>query len=488
MQTMQRPERFLRIAVIGAGASGIMAAIKLREAGQTDVTVFEKASSLGGTWRDNRYPGLSCDVPSLAYRYSFAANPDWSHAFAPGPEILAYLKEVARRYDVEPMIRFECEIVRAEHGDGRWRLTSSQGGEGDFDLVLTATGVLHHPVTPPLPGLETFAGRAFHTSRWDDAAELDGARVGIIGSGSTAVQIVTAITSRVKKLTLFQRTAQWVLPLPNPATSEEERAGYRANPQRLDQELARLNDEQGTKFANAVVGANPGVYRTLTTLCEAHLGSVRDPDLRRRLTPDHKVGCKRLVMSDGFYEAIQHPNAELIDAGIQAIEPAGVRTIDGTLHALDVLVLATGFNTHQFFRPMTVIGRGGRSLDEAWADRNEGYLGVMTPCLPNWFMIGGPNSPIGNFSWLQTAELQMGYILQLIDALVGGRAAEITPTERATADFNAALLAKVPDTIWASGCRSWYMDDKGHVASWPWTYETFLDRMAKPVLEDFELT
>lgn len=484
---MDSSRRNLRIAVIGAGASGVMAAIKLREAGHGDVTIFEKASDLGGTWRDNRYPGLTCDVPSLAYRYSFAPNPDWSLTCAPGAEIFAYIKDVARRYDVERLIRYDSEVVRAEYRDGRWALTTSNGAEGLFDAVLTATGVLHHPQIPDFPGIETFAGPAFHTASWDHAVALEGKRVGIIGSGSTAVQIVTAITGKVKRLTLFQRTAQWIMPLPNVPITEEERASFRANPERLEEEYERLNYEQGTGFANAIVGANPRVYETLRDHCQANLDTVRDAELKRKLTPNYKVGCKRLVMSDGFYDAIQEPNADVVEAAIQAIEPAGVRTADGRLHELDVLVFATGFNTHQFFRPMTVIGRGGRSLDDVWAEKNEGYMGVMTPSLPNWFMIGGPNSPIGNFSWLRTAENQLAYARQLLDLLAQGEVREIAPSEQATAAFNAAIAAKMPDTLWASGCRSWYIDAKGRVASWPWTYEKFLSDMAKPVLEDFEV-
>jgi cyclohexanone monooxygenase len=484
---MSNQKRPLRIAVIGAGASGIMAVIKLREAGHGDVTVFEKAADLGGTWRDNRYPGLTCDVASLAYRYSFAPNAEWSRACAPGPEIHAYLRAVAKRYDVERAIRYDSEVVAAVYGQGRWSLETTKGPQGDFDVVLTATGVLHHPVVPEIPGLDSFGGPAFHTARWDPDVTLEGKRVGIIGSGSTATQIVTAITPRVARMVLFQRTAQWIMPVPNPEITEDQKAEYRANPDLLAAEYERLNHEQGTKFANAIVGANPGVYQALKAGCEANLATVVDPDLRRRLTPTYKVGCKRLIMSDGFYEAVQRPNAEVVADAIAGIEPAGVRTVDGRLHGLDVLVLATGFNTHQFFRPMTVIGRDGVSLGDAWAEKNLGYMGVTSPGFPNWFMIGGPNSPIGNFSWLLTAENQLGYALRLIDLLASGAARAVAPTPEATRDFNDQIAARLPDTIWASGCKSWYIDAKGRVASWPWTYEKFLADMSAPVLEHFEL-
>jgi len=221
--------------------------------------------------------------------------------------------------------------------------------------------------------------------------------------------------------------------------------------------------------------------------CEANLATVRDPVLRAKLTPDYKVGCKRMIMSDSFYEAIQQPNAEVVTDAIEAIVPEGVRTADGRVHELDVLVLATGFDTHRFMRPAKVVGRGGRSLDEAWAEANEGYLGVTIPGFPNWFMIGGPNSPIGNFSWLLTAENQFNYAMGLIDVLRSGNVTEIAPKPAAVKAFNEAVKAKMPDTIWATGCKSWYVDKNGNVASWPWTYEKFQADMKAPVLDDYEM-
>ena len=484
---MTEAARSLRIAVIGAGASGLLAAIKLREAGYDDVVVFEKADDLGGTWRDNRYPGLTCDVESHAYRYSFAPNPDWSRTCAPGPEILAYLKRVARDHDVERHIRFGHEVVAATFADDRWALTTNHGPQGAFDAVITAVGVLHHPTLPDIAGLSSFAGACFHSSAWPDDLDLDGKRVGVIGTGSTATQIVKAIVPQVGALTLFQRTAQWVLPLQNPEISEERKAEFRSDPSLLESEYKRLNFGMVVKFADALVGANPHTYQRLVEVCQANLDSIADPALKRKLTPDHKPGCKRMVMSDGFYDALQQPHAELVTDAIVAVEADGVRTADGRLRGLDVLVLATGFNTHRFMRPMAVTGPDGTTLEQAWADKNEGYKCVAAPGFPNWFMIGGPNSPIGNFSWLLTAEKQFGYIKQLIDVIASGSARRIAPTPAATAAFNAALTAKIPDTIWASGCKSWYIDAKGRIASWPWTFAKFDEDMAAPVLEDFDL-
>lgn len=476
----------LRIAIIGAGASGIMAAIKLRDAGYGDAMIFEKCSDLGGTWRDNRYPGITCDVPSHSYRYSFEPNPDWSRVFSPGPEILAYIRRTAQKHGVDRLIRYENEIVRADYHDGRWRLTSVRGDEGEFHVVVTATGVLHHPVYPDIPGLEDFQGRAFHSARWEDDVELPGKRVGIIGTGSTAIQIVGATVAEVERLSLFQRTAQWVLPLPNRAYEEGEKAEFRADPALLHGEYLRLTNRMNKTFSAAVVGENPEAYEKIVAACEEHLATVRDPELRRRLTPNYKVGCKRLIMSGEFYEAIQHPNARLVTDRIERFCREGILTVDGTVHELDVIVMATGFNTHRFFRPMEVNGPDGRTIEAAWAGGNQGYLTVAVPGFPNWFMIGGPTSPIGNFSWLLTAETQFAYIRQLIDRIAAGEARALSPKAEAAAAFNRSVRERLPRTVWATGCRSWYIDDAGNIASWPWTFEKFQGDMARPAWEDFE--
>jgi len=278
------------------------------------------------------------------------------------------------------------------------------------------------------------------------------------------------------------------MPVPNPAYSDEQKAAYRNDPELMRSEYAHLAVEFNSKFAAAVVGANPDHYAAMSKLCEDNLAnSVADPTLRRKLTPNYKVGCKRLIMSDQFYSAIQQPNAELVTDRIERIEPDGIRTVDGRLHELDVLVLATGFDTHRFVRPMRVIGREGRTLEAAWSRANEGYLGITVPGFPNWFMLGGPNSPIGNFSWLMTSENQLNYAMRLIDHLRSGNVTEIAPKPSAVKAFNDAVKAKMPDTIWASGCNSWYIDKNGAVASWPWTYEKFENDMREPILDDYEI-
>jgi cation diffusion facilitator CzcD-associated flavoprotein CzcO len=479
--------RPLRFAIIGAGMAGILSAIKLREAGYDDFGIYEKASRLGGTWRENTYPGIACDVPSHLYSYSFEPNPGWSHRFSPGDEIQRYFEDVAERHGITPRIRFDCEIVRCAFEQGRWRIETKGGERDEADVVIAATGVLHHPNLPDFPGLEDFDGACFHSARWDHAVALDDRRVGIVGTGSTAVQITSALVERVRKLSLFQRTPQWIMPQENPPYSEEERREFREQPESMRQlhdDLSRLFAES---FSNAVVDADSPQMAMIQAACTQNLEqSVRDPQLRERLRPSHRAACKRLIVSPDFYQAIQQPNAELVTEGIERIEPEGVRTRDGRLHPLDVLVLATGFRADRFMRPMQVIGRDGRSLDELWARRPTAYLSISIPEHPNLFMLNGPNGPVGNFSLIEIAELQIAYILQLVEALHRGEAREISPSQAATRAFDEARVEAAKKTVWSTGCRSWYLDDRGIPATWPWTFDRFREEMAAPKWEAYE--
>ncbi len=460
--------------------------MKLAEAGETDVTVYEKADRPGGTWRENTYPGLACDVPSHLYSYSFALDPGWSHRYSPGPEIQSYFERIAAEHHLEERTRFGDEVTRCEYADGRWRLSTASGHHDEVDVVLAATGVLHHPNIPDLPGLDDFGGAAFHSSRWDHRVALDDARVGVIGTGSTAVQIVGAIVDQVRHLTLFQRTAQWIMPQENPAYTDEERSAFRDDPA----QLRGLHDElcqQFDVFANAVVNAESPEMQLVERLCRAHLEeTVRDPTLRERLRPNYRAACKRLVVSPNFYEAIQRPNAELVTDPIERIDATGVRTRDGAHHDLDVLVLATGFQAHAFMRPMEVIGRDGHTLADEWRQRPTAYLSIGIPHFPNFFMLNGPNGPVGNFSLIEVAELQFGYIRQLVERLHAGECREISPTEEATAAFEAARTEAAKGTIWMTGCRSWYLDDRGVPAVWPFPFDRFRAEMRAPKLEAYD--
>ncbi|MFN8627528.1 MAG: NAD(P)/FAD-dependent oxidoreductase [Candidatus Binatia bacterium] len=480
-------ERPLRIAIIGAGMAGILSAIKLDEAGCHDFVVYEKADRVGGTWRENTYPGVACDVPSHLYSYSFAPNPEWSHLYSPGAEIQAYFEEVARRYRVDERVRFATEIARCEFVGGRWHLQGANGLRDQADVVIAATGVLHHPSIPAIDGLDTFAGACFHSARWDHAVALDGRRVGVIGTGSTGVQIVSALAERVAKLTLFQRTAQWIAPQENPPYSSAEQEAFRRDPalmRTMHREMSRVMREA---FANVVVDAASPQMRQLEATCLANLeNNVRDPALREKLRPNYRAACKRLVISPDFYAAVQKPSVELVTEAIERIEAGGVRTRAGHLHALDVLVLATGFRVDRFMRPIHVIGRGGVRLDDLWAQRPVAYLSISIPGFPNLFMLNGPNGPVGNFSLIEVAELQIAYILQLLEPLRRGHCREISASESATAQFDSARVEQATRTVWATGCRSWYLDDRGIPAVWPWTFDRFCDEMAAPKPEAYE--
>jgi cation diffusion facilitator CzcD-associated flavoprotein CzcO len=479
--------RPLRLAIIGAGMSGILSAIKLREAGFDDLTIYEKADRLGGTWRENTYPGIACDVPSHLYCYSFEPNPEWSQRFSPGHEIQAYLEGVAQRHGVEGLIRRGEEVTRCAFEGGRWQLETKSGARDEAHAVIAATGVLHHPKLPDIAGLDRFEGALFHSARFDHGVRLDGRRIGIVGTGSTAVQMVSALVDRVASLSLFQRTAQWIMPQQNPSYGEAERAEFRRRPELLDQMHADLA-QLFAAFSNGLVDANSPQMKAIEDACRANLEqSVRDPGLREKLRPSYKAACKRLVMSPDFYQAIQKPNAEVVTEGIERVEAKGVRTRDGRLHELDVLVLATGFRVDRFMRPMQVVGRGGVRLDAVWAQRPVAYLSISIPDFPNLFMLNGPNGPVGNFSLIEVAELQMGYVLQLLELLRSGRCREISAGEEATRRLEAERTEAARSTIWGSGCRSWYLDDRGVPMSWPWTFDRFREEMARPKLEAWAL-
>jgi len=469
--------------------AGILSAIRLREAGITNFVIYEKADRLGGTWRENTYPGIACDVPSHLYSYSFEPNPDWSHQYSPGGEIQAYFEGVARKYDIEESIRFGDEVARCEFSEGRWHLETKKGHRDVVDFVIAATGVLHHPSYPEIEGLESFAGELFHSARWNHDVSLDGKRVGVVGNGSTGVQITAALAGRAEKLSLFQRTAQWILPQDNPAYTEAQKSEFHDKPEMLRALRADLSKLFAEGFANAVIDADSDHMKGIEEMCRMNLeDNVSDPELREKLRPDYRAACKRLVISGDFYEAIQNPDVELVTEGIEKVEAKGVRTSDGRLHELDVLVLATGFRADRFMRPMEIIGRSGKRLDEVWANRPTAYLSISVPDLPNFFMLNGPNGPVGNFSLIEVAELQFAYIQQLIDLVRSGECRHACARAEATAAFDEARVEAAKSTIWTTGCRSWYLDDRGIPATWPWTFDRFREEMAAPDLEAYELT
>lgn len=482
---MTQAQRNPSVAVIGAGMTGILLAIKLREAGIDDITILEKADRLGGTWRENTYPGVACDVPAHMYTYSFAGNPEWRHRFAHGDEIQTYFERVAADYQVTDQIRYNEALTESHYRDGRWHLTTSKGAELEVDFVVCATGILHHPAYPDITGLDSFKGHQWHTARWDHSVDLAGKRVGIIGTGSTATQVISELSKTAGKLTVFQRTAQWIFPIANKRYSEAERASLRGNQSRMTQLSKRYAFALRNFFSEAVTGSR--LQRALLTwMVKRNLRkSVRDPELRAKLTPDYAVGCKRLIMSTSFYQAIQRDTVHLETNGIERVTPKGVLTKDGVEHELDVLILATGFHPFNFMRPMNLTGRDGLSIDEAWARKVQAYRSLCLPGFPNFFLMLGPNTPIGNYSVIAMSEVQTQYLLKLIDHWRKGELETVEATEEAKQRFNAYLKAGMGKTVWVGGCQSWYLDGDGDPAMWPYSWNQWVAELQTPDLNDF---
>jgi cation diffusion facilitator CzcD-associated flavoprotein CzcO len=482
-------DKDFRVVVLGAGMAGILAGIKLREAGIDNFAIYESAGQIGGTWRDNTYPGLTCDTPSHHYTYSFERNPDWSRFLPPGPEIQDYFRRVTEKYGIVPFIRFNEEAVRAEFRGGRWQLSFASGRQDSADVIVAATGVLRVPKYPDIPGIDEFGGAIFHSARWDHSVPLDGRRIGVVGNGSTGVQLVSALATRASRLTHFQRTAQWIMPVDNAPYTEEQRAAFH-DPAVLAAEMdfEHFNDAVDA-YTQAIIDEDSEGAHYFSAECLRNLEeSVRDPELKEKLRPDHKALCYRLVWSPDYYQAIQHPDARLVNEGIACIEAGGMRTRDGELHELDVIALATGFHSDAFMRPMEVIGRGGVDLDTVWEDSPKAYLAVSLPDFPNFFMLNGPNGPVGNFPLITIAEHQWDYISHFIDRLRSGEASEISCTAEAMDRFETERGVAARKTIWfTGGCKSWYLNKEGIPASWPWTFSHFVEKMRAPDWSDFDV-
>ncbi|MGV9414592.1 flavin-containing monooxygenase [Nocardia sp. NPDC003693] len=456
-----------RIAVIGAGISGICMGVALRRNGFQNFTLYEKADGFGGTWRANTYPGLTCDVPSRYYQFTFAMNPDWSRLYSAGPEIRDYLVATARSHGLHERTVFGTEVTGAEFTDGGWTLTTSGGAVERFDFVVCATGFLHRPRRPDIPGLDDFAGVLMHSARWDHGVELAGKRVGVIGTGSTGTQLVSELAGRVPRVVMFQRTPQWILPTVNRAYSDLAKRVYQRIP-RLGVAAYEMNRAVFGLFSRGLT--HPGrVRRLIQWVVERNLRTVRDESLRAALTPDYQAMCKRLVVSDRFYEIVQRPDVDLVTDGIDHVEGAGVVTADGALHELDILVLATGFDSHAFMRPMAITGSAGRTLDAAWADGPRGFEGVMLPDFPNLFMLIGPHSPFANHPLTAVAEAQSARIVSWLRRWRAREFTTVAPTAAATDRFNARMRAAAPSTVWTTGCRSWYLGKDGLPELWPWS-------------------
>ncbi|WP_433558443.1 flavin-containing monooxygenase [Pseudonocardia xinjiangensis] len=477
------------IAIVGSGFAGLGAAVRLAQAGRNDFVVLEKADSVGGTWRDNTYPGCTCDVQSALYSFSFAPNPDWTHRFARQPEIRAYLEDVADRYDLRSRIRFGARVTSAEWTGKRWTLRIADGSTVSARAVIWAPGGLREMSVPDIEGLAEFRGTTFHSAHWNHDHDLRGRRVAVIGTGASAIQFVPAIQPDVEHLTLFQRTAPWVVPKPDAEVSPWLRRLYRAVP--LLQKLKRA-----TVYARgeAVVAFFLRTSRTKIPekVARAYIDRVfaDRPDLRAKVTPDFAFGCKRVLLSDDYYPALKQPNVDVVTEKIVRVTESGVVTADGVEHEVDTIIFGTGFKVAaSFLDSMAVTGRDGVSLSEVWRDGVEGFLGTTVAGFPNFFVMTGPNTAIGHTSLVVMIEAQLNYILDAL-RLLDRTGATALDTRRDRQDaYNAATQRKFAGTVWtAGGCQSWYLDEDGRNRTiWPSFTFVFRRRTRKVRPADHEL-
>ncbi|NJC72554.1 NAD(P)/FAD-dependent oxidoreductase [Planosporangium thailandense] len=464
-----------RVAVVGAGFGGIGAAVRLKQHGYDDVVVFDRGDDVGGTWRDNTYPGCACDVPSHMYSFSFAPNPDWSRSFSGQPEIWQYLRGCVVRYGVAANLRLRHEVLRVAWDDasGRWLIDTSQGPYS-ADFLVAAGGPLAEPSLPDLPGLSTFTGEMFHSARWNHGHDLTGRRVAVIGTGASAIQFVPEIAPKVAHLDLFQRTPPWVLPRGDRAITELEKRVFRVFPP------AQWTVRAGIYWAReTVMGTgflHPAVMRVAQRVARAHLHrQVADAGLRAKLTPRYTLGCKRVLLSNDYYPALTRDNVEVVTDRISEVRPNGIVTADGVLHEVDTIIFGTGF--HATDPPMATYtsGRDGRTLDEVWQGSMRAYQGTSVVGFPNLFMLLGPNTALGHTSVVFMIECQITYLLSMLRYMDRTRTDALEPTPYAQEAFVADVDRRMKGTVWtAGGCNSWYLDRTGRNSTlWPgytWPY------------------
>jgi cation diffusion facilitator CzcD-associated flavoprotein CzcO len=477
------------VVIVGTGFAGLGAAIRLLQAGFSDLVLLERADDLGGTWRDNRYPGCACDVPSRLYSLSFARHPGWSRRFAPAAEIHAYLRQVAEAHGVTGRIRYGCAVTGArwDAAAARWHVDTTQGPLTARVLVL-ATGALSNPVLPDVPGLTTFRGRVVHSAQWPGDLALAGARVVVVGTGASAIQLVPAIQPQVAHLTLLQRTPAWIVPRHDRAVPPWVRRLYAAVPP-LDTALRALT--YALREATFLPFRYPGVRRVTALVARAHLRrQVRDPALRAALTPRYGMGCKRVLVSDDFYPALQQPNVTLVSSALAAVEPDGVVAADGTRHPADVLVCTTGFIPGGVPPAAArIVGATGRSLAATWeADGMAAYASTTVAGFPNLFVIPGPHTGIGHTSLVYMLEAQVEHLVHALVHLRRAGQAWIAPRAAAQAADHAAVQARMRGMVWvAGGCRSWYLDARGENHTlWPDFTFRFRRRVARWVADHYE--
>lgn len=461
------------IAIIGSGFSGLGAAIRLDEAGHRDFLVFERGNDVGGTWRDNTYPGAACDVPSHLYSYSFALNPDWTRSFSAQPEIEDYLRGVAQRANVLDRHVFGCEVRRTAWNPEKshWELATARGGY-TADILIAGFGSLAEPSLPAIPGIESFAaagGDLFHSAQWNHDTDLAGKRVAVIGTGASAIQIVPAIVDRVTHLDVYQRTAPWLLPRFDRAFTAPERWAFRNVPGYL--RLARAGIYAGRETQVVGLAKNPNLMKGFELLSRAKIRrEIKDPELRRRVTPNFRIGCKRMLISNDWYPALDRDHVDLITDGIKEIDGRRIVTADGTVREVDALVVATGF--HVTDSPMfdTVCGADGASLTQKFADKGmRAYKGTTIAGYPNMFVLVGPNTGLGHSSMVYMIESQINYVVDAVTTMRRDGLRTVEVKQHALDGYNDRLQKALAGSVWMNGkCASWYLDAHGNNTTlWP---------------------
>lgn len=469
-----------RIAIVGAGFAGLGTAIGLRDAGIEDFVVIERATEVGGTWEANTYPGCQCDVPSHLYSFSFAPNPDWSRTFSTQPEIWRYLRRVADERGVREKLELGVALERADWSQDEqlWRLSTSSGPI-TAELLVSGMGALTEPSLPAIAGLDDFAGPCLHTARWDREQSLAGKRVGVIGTGASAIQVVPRIAPEVAQLSVFQRTPPWIMPHPDRSISAAERRLFKAFPQ--SQRLLR-EAIYWARELYVLPFLQPALAKPGEAIARRHLArQVADPELRAKLSPSYRMGCKRVLLSNEYYPALQRENARLVTESIERVQPEGIRTRDGKLHELDAIVLGTGFHVTDVPYAPIVHGRDGRSLEQAWAGSPKTHLGTTVAGFPNLFLLLGPYTALGHTSVVFMIESQIAYLLDCIAKMDAGGLRCVEPRAEAQAAFLAEMARRAAGTVWSSGgCASWYLDAEGRPSAiWPASSWRFRRRLRR---------
>jgi cation diffusion facilitator CzcD-associated flavoprotein CzcO len=477
---LQSSHQHVEIVIVGAGFSGLGAAMALKEDGTDDFVVLERARDLGGTWRDNSYPGCACDIPSVLYSWSAEQNPRWSRAFAGQQEIFDYMRDVVRRHDLAPHLRFEHDVQRLTWDAElcHWEIETS-GGELTANVVISAAGALADPAIPSLPGLERFEGKVFHSARWEHDHDLSGREVAVVGTGASAIQFVPEIQPDVDRLHLFQRTPPWVLPRANPTMPKHWTRRFERHPRLLG--LARR--AVFTLLESFHFGfKHPIAMRLAEKRARGHIaGQVPDPALREKLTPDYRLGCKRVLGSNLWYPALCAENVDVVSAGITEVTRDGILDADGVEHCADTIIFGTGFQVTDTPISHVITGRAGETLAEAWQGSPKAHLGMSVTGFPNMFMLLGPNTGLGHNSVLLMIEAQVAYLRKLLAHRRVRGIATIEPRPEVQAQYVAELDEGTKGSVWtAGGCLSWYTDATGrNSALWPGSVRAYQRRLAR---------